>query len=205
TALLSGLIERAEAKAEGDERAGTLSLQELLATLDERAFGLGILILALPCAVPFLYAIPQIVAFPMLALAGQLAMGREQPWLPDALAKRRVDVAGLGKVLERARPFLGLLERVSGPRLTPLSEGLGARIIGLLMVIPCASIMVPLPLTNSTPAIGVGIAAFGLLERDGLLIVLGLLLGLFWIFILVFFGAEAVSAFKQLLINQFSS
>jgi len=204
TALLSDLVARAERQSSTEEARTTVTLRELLASLDERAFGLGILILALPCAIPFLYGIPQIVALPMLALAAQLALGQEHPWLPDALANRTVQVGALKKVIHRAGPVLGLLERISGPRLQALADGFGARVVGTLLLIPAASILVPLPLTNSTPAIGVGIAAVGLLERDGLLIALGLLIGLVWVFLLVFFGAEAISAFKDWLIAQFS-
>lgn len=204
TALLNDLVGRAERQADNQGGERTISLRELLDSLDERAFGLGILVLALPCAVPFLYGIPQIVALPMLALAGQLALGREQLWLPNKLASRRIAVSGLDKVVLRAGPALRLLERFSAARLPFLSEGIGLRIIGALLLIPIASIMTPFPLTNTTPGIGVGIAAVGLLERDGLLILLGLLLGLFWVFLLVVFGVEAVSAFKQLLLDQFS-
>lgn len=197
TVLLANMLDRfAESGSERD-RHETISLHALIEALDERAFGLGILILALPCAIPFLYGIPQIVSLPMLALAAQLAMGREHPWLPRSLGERQVSVHGLRQVVGRTRRTLGFLENLAAPRLMFLSDGVGARITGALMLIPAASILVPLPMTNTTPGIGVGIAAIGLLERDGLLILLGLGLGITWVFLLVFFGAEAVSAIKD--------
>lgn len=205
TALLEGLLERVETEAAGPTNEATITLGELIESLDERAYGLGLLILALPCAIPFLYGIPQIVAFPMLALAAQLAAGREHPWLPEGLAKRRVGVSGLKNVVTRARRYLGILERLAAPRLRMLSDGVGARVVGALMLIPAASILVPLPMTNTAPGIGVGIAAVGLLERDGLMIVLGLFLGLLWVGALVLFGAEAISAFKDFVVARFSS
>ncbi|MEM1409380.1 MAG: exopolysaccharide biosynthesis protein [Pseudomonadota bacterium] len=213
TALLGSVLDRARNQHSfgasdtqqpgGDDiqHAATISLGALLDSLEERAFGLGILILALPCAIPFLYGIPQIVALPMLALAAQLALGRAHPWLPLALSRRRIEIEGLAKVVGRAERTIGFLERLSVPRWTALSDGIGARIVGALMLIPAASILVPLPLTNTTPGIGIGIAAMGLLERDGLLIVAGLLLGLLWVAVLLFFGAEAVSAFKDLVLG----
>lgn len=201
TVLLADLLDRfAEDKARG---GGTekITLATLIDALDERAFGLGILILALPCAIPFLYGIPQIVALPMLALAAQLAAGREHPWLPRSLGDREVPVAGLQNVLRKTRKALGFIENLAAPRLTFLSDGLGARVVGALMLIPAASILVPAPMTNTTPGIGVGIAAVGLLERDGLLIILGLGIGLTWVFLLVFFGAEALSAVKTWILS----
>ncbi|MEM9838601.1 MAG: exopolysaccharide biosynthesis protein [Pseudomonadota bacterium] len=205
TTLLANVLDRA---AQDEMAPGSttheITLGALLDSLDERAFGLGILILALPCAIPFLYGIPQIVALPMIALAAQLAIGRAHPWLPTKLAERKVKVEGLQKVVSRAHKTIGLLERLAAPRLQFLSDGPGARVVGALMLIPAASILLPFPLTNTTPGIGVGIAAVGLLERDGLLIILGLLMGLVWVGALVLFGAEALSAFKDLVLSRIS-
>jgi hypothetical protein len=52
-----------------------LSLGEIRDRMDERAFGLMILILAIPCLVPALYGVPQIVGIPILILAGQMLAG----------------------------------------------------------------------------------------------------------------------------------
>jgi hypothetical protein len=195
------MLERAGAHS-GGGKEGEMTLQALIDTLEERAFGLGILILALPCCIPFLYGIPQIVALPMLALAAQLAMGRNEPWLPRRLAERRVSVSGLQGVVGRTQRYLGFLEKLASPRLAFLSRGVGARIVGAVMLIPTASILVPLPSTNTVPGIGVAIAAVGLLERDGFLILLGLMLGLVWVFALIFLGAEVLSALKATLTGQ---
>lgn len=199
TALLAGVLDRVSAhRDQAQDAEDKVSLKTLIAALEERAFGLGILILALPCCVPFLYGIPQIVALPMLALAGQLAAGRHEPWLPSSLAERQVSVAGLRGVVGRTQKYLGFVERLARPRLRFLSHGVGARVVGAVMLIPTASILVPLPSTNTVPGIGVAIASVGLLERDGVLILLGLLIGLAWVCALVFLGAEALSALKAM-------
>ena len=52
-----------------------LTLGEVMDRLDERAFGIAILILAVPCLVPALYGVPQIVGVPILLLAAQLLAG----------------------------------------------------------------------------------------------------------------------------------
>lgn len=202
TVLLANILDRCSAENKTEEGEEQITLKALITALDERAFGFGILILALPCAIPFLYGVPQIVALPMLALAAQLAVGREHPWLPSALGARKVSVKSLQKVLDRTRSTLGLIEKLCAPRLRFLSDGVGAQIVGALMLIPAASILVPLPLTNSTPAVGVGVAAVGLLERDGLLILLGLALGIAWVFALIFVGGEAISAFKEQVLSR---
>ena len=50
------------------EDADTISLGALTDGMEERAFGLLLLLLALPCGLPFVYLLPQIVAMPMLLL-----------------------------------------------------------------------------------------------------------------------------------------
>jgi len=61
----------------------------------------------------------------------------------------------------------------------------GERVIGLFLVFFCASILVPLPSTNTVPGIGVAIVAFGLMARDGILVILGSIIGTAWIITLL--------------------
>jgi len=189
---------------DGDKPKGPkATLGQLIDALDERAYGLMLLLLAIPCCLPFVYILPQIVALPMLALSAQLALGREAPWLPRKLADRQFEIVSMRGTVERAERYLGWIERLSHARFRAISDGLGGRIVGALLIIPCASILVPLPLTNTTPGIGVAVTALGLIERDGLLIILGLIIGLVWVFLLVFLGAEAISFAKDWLLDLF--
>lgn len=181
-AILSAFAER-----------GEISLGELFDAMEERAYGLLLLLLALPCCLPFVYLLPQIVALPMLVLASQLALGRPSPWLPQSLRNRRFQVASLSAVIARAKPYLRIVEWFAFPRLAMLTSHLGSRIVGALLMVPTASILVPLPLTNTMPGIGVAIASVGLIERDGLLVLGGLLVGLLWVAALVIGGQAAIS------------
>ncbi|MEM8770015.1 MAG: exopolysaccharide biosynthesis protein [Pseudomonadota bacterium] len=172
-------------------------LGDIVDRLDERAFGFLILLLALPCCLPFVYLLPQIVALPMLALAGQMAAGRHHPWLPSALHQRRFSIPAFENVLARAAKYVGFVERLARPRFSAVTSHVGARIVGLLMLVPMASILVPLPSTNTAPGIGVAIAALGLIERDGVLVIIGLIFGFLWVALLAFLGLEAASLIKD--------
>ncbi len=172
-------------------------LGDVVERLDERAFGLLLLLLALPCTLPFVYILPQIVALPMLALAAQMAWGRQSPWLPRALEERRFSIPAFSSVINRAEKYVGWFEALARPRLTVLTGRVGARIVGALLLFPAASILTPLPSTNTVPGIGVAIAALGLIERDGLLVILGLFIGLAWVGLLLFFGVELATFIKD--------
>lgn len=162
--------------------------------MEERAYGLLLLVLALPCCFPFIYVLPQIVALPMLLLAAQMAMGRPTPWLPKSLAERSFEADTLKQVIRRARPLLGMAEWFAHPRLGFITSKFSVRVIGALLLIPAASILLPLPLTNTAPGIGVAIVAVGLVERDGLLVAGGMILGLGWVAGLIIGGQAAIAA-----------
>lgn len=187
------LLQTLEAMAERAPEDG-YTLREILDQLDESAFGAGLFFLALPCCIPFLYGVPQIVSLPMMALAGQMAAGRDQPWMPDKFSQRKIDRTGLVQMARGGRKWLGWIETFSRPRLTVITGKRSERIVGLCLSLFSASILLPLPMTNTVPGFGVALASFGLINRDGLLVLLGLLLGFAWVAGLVVLGPVALLA-----------
>ncbi|MEM9969887.1 MAG: exopolysaccharide biosynthesis protein [Pseudomonadota bacterium] len=183
-------------KLANDAEGEAVTLDWVLAQLHERAFGLFLLVLALPCCIPFLYGIPQIVALPLMFVSGQMLMGRRVPWLPQKLGARSVSKGGLQTLAARAEPWLRRIEAVSRPRFETLTRAPLDRIVGLALVLFSASILVPLPGTNTVPGFAVVVVAMGLLQRDGILVILGAILGTTWIASLVFAGATLASLIR---------
>jgi len=169
-----------------------LTLSEFMESLGERAFGVILFALAIPVCIPFLYGIPQVISLPMMALAFQMAAGRSEPWMPAKFAERQLSKSGLETMGRQAKRWFGWIEAIARPRLLFLSNHIGERVVGGVFCLFCASILVPLPLTNSTPGIAVAIASLGLITRDGLLILAGLALGIIWIAILVIGGPALI-------------
>ncbi len=194
-AARAGESHEGEPLAEPDAELGVI-----LDRLDERAFGLLLLLLALPCTPPFVYLLPQIVSVPMLALAAQMAAGRQSPWFPQALRARRLQLREFGKVLDFSERYVRWLEKIARPRLPAITSRTGARIAGALMIVPALSVLAPFPGTNTVPGIGIAVTALGLIQRDGLLVILGLVIGLGWVtafvFVAVFFGVEFATFLK---------
>lgn len=186
---ISQRLSRLVADAEGE----MVTLAWVLDQLHERTFGLFLLILALPCCIPFLYGVPQVVALPLLFIAGQMVLGWGKPWLPQKLGERQVATASLAALARRADPWLRRMEPVSRPRLAALTRRPLDQIVGVALLVFSAAILVPVPGTNTVPGIAVAIIAIGLLQRDGILVLLGLILGVAWIGTLLVAGATAVS------------
>ena len=203
TRVLSDILADIDGGNDGADDDVKAKLGDVIDRLDERAFGFLLLLLALPCCLPFVYLLPQIVALPMLALAAQMAAGRHHPWLPRKLHERPFSVPSFQKVVTRSSRYVGWIERFATPRLRPVTSHLATRFVGALLLIPTASILVPLPSTNTIPGIGVAITSLGLIERDGVLVVLGLLIGFVWVGILVFLGHEATQLIKDWLAARF--
>jgi hypothetical protein len=190
---LSQLAEDARAVA---ARGDTVTLDWVMAQIHERAFGLFLLVLALPCCIPFLYGIPQVVSLPLMFISAQILLGRKSPWLPERLGKRVISAEALINLSRRAGPWLRRIEAVSRPRLIALTRTPLDRVVGLALVLFSASILVPLPATNTVPGFAVVVVAMGLLQRDGILVVLGALLGTAWIASLIFAGATLISLIR---------
>lgn len=176
-----------------------LSLRAIFDRLDDRAFGAGLFILALPCAIPFLYGVPQVVSLPMMALTLQMLAGRQEPWLPNKFGDRKIDKAGLTRTSSFGRKWFGWLEKIAHPRLMWMTSKGPDRVVALFMTIFCASILLPVPMTNTVPGIAVAIIAFGLMARDGLLVILGWIIGSAWVTMLATGSTWIISWLKSLL------
>ncbi|MFC7292014.1 exopolysaccharide biosynthesis protein [Hirschia litorea] len=185
------MIEALE-KLAADAPEEGITLKELTTALGDQAFGTALFILALPCCIPFLYVVPQIVAVPMALLAFQMVLGRKQPWIPSKYAGRKIKREGLEQTAKGGRKYFGWVEKLSRPRLTFLTSSKLDRLIGLILVVFCLSILTPIPGTNTVPGFAVAMVSFGIMERDGLLTTGGLLLGSTWIAILLAGGTAVI-------------
>jgi hypothetical protein len=173
-----------------------VTLGWILDHLNERAFGLFLLILALPCCIPFLYGVPQVVALPLMFISLQVLAGRRVPWLPGRLSAREVTTESLRNLASHAGPWLRRIEAISRPRMGLLTRAPLDRLVGAALVVFSASILVPLPATNTVPGFAVVIVAMGLLQRDGILVLIGSILGTAWIATLILAGASLASLIK---------
>lgn len=157
--------------------APTISVREIVAGLGDRAFGLGILIFALPNCIPGPPGVGSALAIPPLLFAIQMLYGRHRPALPEWLNRRSADRARLARTLDWMRPKMAWIERICRPRWPALTEGRGERWVAAWLLVLSATVLIPLPLTNMFPSIATAIIAVGLIERDGVTVAIGCALG----------------------------
>ncbi|MGF1528218.1 MAG: exopolysaccharide biosynthesis protein [Candidatus Competibacterales bacterium] len=157
-----------------------LTLGELAERLGDRVYGVLLLLLALPNMVP-VGAIPGVcttMGILIAGLSGQLAAGRHPPWIPGFIRRYRLPQRRLMGVVTRTMPWLKRIEEGLRPRWPKVAGRWGTQGLGVLLVVLALVIALPLPASTGFPASTVAMIALGLLERDGVVMAWGGLLGL---------------------------
>ena len=174
-----------------------IALGDIVLFFGDRAFGALMLALALPMATP-LSALPGISAvfgLPLVVIAAQLMLGYRRPSLPESLARRTVRRERLGRAFARAEPWLLRIERAVHPRFPILTGAVAERVIGIVAVVMAMLLALPIPGANQPPAFAVALFAVGILERDGVFVILGALASLVSLAIIaIIYGALIAGA-----------
>jgi hypothetical protein len=154
------------------------------------------------CGFGFVVGILALVSLPFVGLstpfglaisfvAAQMVVGKQRPWVPRVVRRRRVSADTLLRLSERLRQWTRRFEPLVRPRLAMLLVGplwplcgLGIVILGLGLALP-----LPIPGSNAIFLAPIVVYAIGVLEDDGALVLIGhivtvvhVLLGiLFWV------------------------
>ncbi|MDP5016737.1 exopolysaccharide biosynthesis protein [Anabaena sp. UHCC 0187] len=161
-----------------EERPEKVALADILLLAQERIFGFLLVILSLPSALPVPapgYSTPFGVLIFLLAI--QLIAGKKTPWLPDKMLNYPLQLSTVQGFLKAGLPWLRRIEAIARPRLSYICTTLPGRItIGSAIALMAISMMIPIPGTNTLPAMGVFVTAFGLSEDDGAISLGGLVM-----------------------------
>lgn len=165
-----------------------LSLEFLLTKLGVSSHALVIFIFS----VPFLLPIPvpglSMILGSFIALSGFYIAIRKPIWLPQAIANKKIDGVFIAKIFSTASRLLQKVEFLFKPRLADISERPVVRgFVGFLIFVSGILLLLPLPPgTNFPPALVCALLSLGLLERDGLLLLIGF--GVFILKIILIFN-----------------
>ncbi|MDF3982383.1 exopolysaccharide biosynthesis protein [Luteibacter sahnii] len=163
---------RAAALAAPGER---ISVDDLLEPLRQRAFGVLLLLLAIPNAIPVPLGIGGVMGVLVAGLGLEMLVGLEHPWVPGFLRRRTMSRAGLLRFLDRIEPMTRRLETICKPRLQRLTRRPFTFVSGAIMLLIGLLLALPIPFTNYVFGGMLIVFAFAWVERDG-----GLLLAV-WI------------------------
>lgn len=168
---LSSLVEDL-LTTEGDQ---SVTVGEIAERIDERGFGLLLILLALPTLVPVLPpGTSGVVGALYGLLAIQMVVGHRRPWLPCRVRAYRLPPRAVEVLRVRGIGILRRMERLSRPRWTPLGDAALLRLCAIFVLAMGAVLFLPLPFLNTLPGLAMLAMGAGLLNRDGILLLFGI-------------------------------
>jgi hypothetical protein len=177
-----------------------IAVNDILGALNDKAFAILVVILGLPNCLPMPPPIPMVCGFLIGLVAVQMAAGRSMPWLPKSLQRVSIQRADFQKAALRAIPALQMLERWSRPRFLLLHSPYALQGIGFCLFVLALGLLVAAPVIGQIPlGFAICLVGLGLVERDGLLIIGGFLLGLCGLALNLGFVYAMISAFQSIL------
>lgn len=142
----------------------------LLDSMQERSFGMVMLIMAIIGIVPGASAFVGVL---MAIPTAQMMLGRQSPIFPSFLSKRRLPTPRVARLVRKTVPMLRRAERFVRPRWRiPFSTT--KRAVGLVVFLLSATLLAPLPFSHIVPIFVIMLIAFAYLEEDGILLCIGL-------------------------------
>lgn len=157
----------------------TITLADLLNALGHRAFGVAILVFALAnLLIANIPGISTVLGLPLIWISVQMVLGHRRPWLPKKLAMRSFQRENFARMIHRACAVLRRIETFIKPRLLPLSSYQAERYLGAIACAMSVVLALPIVFGNWLPAWGLAFIALGMIERDGLFIVIGWVFGI---------------------------
>lgn len=161
-----------------DIHGDTITLRKLL----ERCGREGMLLVCAIACLPFLIpvSIPGVstvfgAAIVLLSMA--LFLDR-LPWLPQRILDKDLDANKLKPVLHKGVGMVGKLDRWLQPRWSGLTTSPMQRVNSAVLVFGGLLLMAPLgliPFSNTVPAVGILLLTVGMMQRDGVFVLLGYL------------------------------
>ena len=156
-----------------DFPAERITVGELAARFGTQALGALIFVFGVACFLPFPPGATTLFGAPLLVLAPQLVFHSGAVWLPKRFRSRSIAVADLKAGLPRIIPWVRKFEFISRPRLVFLVGRTGQRLVGLVCFLLAVVLIFPIPFGNLLPSFAVVALAFSLIQRDGLIALIG--------------------------------
>ena len=161
-----------------DIHGDTITLRKLL----ERCGREGMLLVCAIACLPFLIpvsipGVSTVFGAAIVLLSTALFLDR-LPWLPQRILDKDLDANKLKPVLHKGVGMVGKLDRWLQPRWSGLTTSPMQRVNSAVLVFGGLLLRAPLgliPVSNTGPAVGILLLTVGMMQRDGVFVLLGYL------------------------------
>jgi hypothetical protein len=170
SAQLRKVLELARAK-------GGLSIGEALESMGPAGIAFTVLFLAIPALTPIPGPFGMVFGTTLALVSLQISAGRRTVWLPAIVRNRQVSFATLDLIVRHAVPMIARVEKVvRADRIEVLTGPTAQALLGLPILLLAVVIALPIPFGNVLPVLSLVILAVAMMEGDGLVTLIGLLL-----------------------------
>lgn len=193
--LLSSFVRTSDILAELLHQAGRrLTLADVIRTLKHRSFAFLTVLLGLPNCLPMPPPIPLICGLLLFFVAIQMAWGQKMPWVPRRIRYKYINKEHARVGLNRAIPLFQRLERWCRPRFAFMQTDWAIRVIGILLCVLSLTLIVAFPFIGQIPiGFSICVIGLGLVERDGMAIIVGAILGILVASLTIFFNYAIIA------------
>ena len=187
----------------------SLKISEIFKHLGSKGFGIILVFLSLPSALPVPapgYSTPFGIAIVLIAF--QILIGKDAFKTPKFIQNIEFQPKLAQKVLVFAIRSLKKIEPFIKPRLLKFQSKQMRPLIAINLILLAILMILPIPLTNTLPAIVICLLGISICECDGLLTLISIILSLFSlviytfiIFTIITFGPEAIHSISNWIFN----
>ncbi|MBE9567579.1 MAG: exopolysaccharide biosynthesis protein [Proteobacteria bacterium] len=152
-------------------------------------YGIPLLLLSLPGSLPMpALGLNSLLGVVVVLLGLQMFAGKDSVWLPQRFIRIRLRPDWSQRIARIGERVLASLERFVKPRLNWMKYRPGTSLLGLVVFILGVWMLLPIPGTNTPPALVLLALSIGMIESDGLLTLLAAVVAL----VLTALYAEAI-------------
>lgn len=173
-----------------------IKIGTLLKSVDSGGFAFLNLILSLILFIPTPPPIATISAILIIFLSFQMILGLKEVWLPNFIVNKSIKRTTLALIVGKSSIYLSKMEKITRRRFIFMESDIMQRIIGLIILILAILSLTPILFANSMPGISIILISFGMLNKDGLMVILGFIAGFISIFVvwaIILFGQALIS------------
>lgn len=177
-----------EIKSIESDLDGKVSVENILNKNNENAYFLLILT-TIFSFLPFIFAL--FCGAINVYISVQIILRKKVILLPKMIRNLSIKKQTLTNIIDKILPTILKLESKTKNRLLFFFVKKYLNLLRIFMLIISIVIMIPIPLSGTIPAISLLLLLFGILNKDGLIVLIGLIIGVIGIFIttlIVFLG-----------------
>lgn len=174
-----------------------VSISKIVECLGTNAAQIIVIIFSAPTALPTpaLPLLTQILSAIVLITLFQLLIRRNNIWLPEKLKRKLISKETVTVSAKKLLKYHKKIEGIIKPRVKILSSVTAEGLIYIFCIFLSVVVALPIPFSNTAPSIAMILIMLGLIEKDGIIILGGIIFGIVGVtslFLVYFHGAKLV-------------